>query len=227
MARAGRAVAAVLLPAGCGSLMNLARGNGKIIFFGDSITEHGGKPNGYVTLVADSLRATFGGNAPEIINSGISGNKVTDLQKRLSKDVLSRRPMIVVIYIGINDVWHSALPGLKGTGKDVYESGLKDIISQIHSEGVRVILCTPSVIGEKANGENPQDGMLSEYVEISKKVARETNSELCDLHAVFIDYLRKHNPEDARENILTVDGVHLNDEGNLLVAQSMLKALSL
>ncbi len=225
MAWTRTAAAAVLLLAGCSSQMKLLGGSDKIIFFGDSITELGGKPNGYVTLVADSLRAKFGENAPEVINAGISGNKVTDLQARLGRDVLSRKPTVVVVYTGLNDVWHFATPGLKGTSKDVYESGLRDIITRIRSGGARVILCTPSVIGEKANGGNPQDEMLNEYAEASRTVAKETNCELGDLHEIFINYLKDHNPDNISENILTVDGVHLNDEGNLLVARSMLKAL--
>ena len=37
-----------------------------------------------------------------------------------------------------------------------------------HGAEVRVILCTPGVIGEKVHGENPQDQMLDEYAEVSR-----------------------------------------------------------
>jgi lysophospholipase L1-like esterase len=212
--------------AGCVSLRETAvRNPVRIVFFGDSITELGGKPNGYVTLVADVLKEKYGPKAPEVINAGLSGNKVTDLQFRLERDVLSKNPTVVVIYIGINDVWHFALLGLKGTSKEDYESGLRDIIWRCRTAGAKVILCTPSVIGEKTNGENPQDQMLNEYAGISRKVARDIGTQLCDLHRLFIEYLKEHNPKDEREGILTVDGVHLNDEGNRFVSGIMLKAL--
>jgi len=42
----------------------------------------------------------------EVIGAGISGNKVPDLQRRLERDVLKKKPTVVFIYIGINDVWH-------------------------------------------------------------------------------------------------------------------------
>ena len=58
-----------------------------------------------------SLRHTF---ATEMINAGISGHKVPDLQGRLDRDVLSKEPTVVFIYIGINDVWHSLLLKLQG-----------------------------------------------------------------------------------------------------------------
>lgn len=81
------------------------------------------------------------------------------------------------------------------------------------------------MIGEKRDGENPQDKTLDEYAEISRKVARDTHAQLCDLHKFFIEYLKEHNPKDEREGILTVDVVHLNDEGNQFVSGIMLKAL--
>ena len=196
----------------------------KIMFLGDSITEQGGGPRGYVTIVTDSLRAKHGEHVPDVINAGICGNKVTDLQARLDRDVLSKKPTVVVIYIGINDVWHFASPGLGGTMKDVYEAGLRDVVLRVRATGAAVILCTPSVIGEKHNGGNPQDTMLDEYSWISREIAKEAGVSLCDLRKIFTAYLRLNNPDNVSENILTIDGVHLNDEGNKLVARSIMES---
>jgi lysophospholipase L1-like esterase len=160
-----------------------------------------------------------------VIGAGISGNKVTDLKKRLQRDVLDKRPTIVFIYIGINDVWHWVTPGLKGTSKEDYESGLKEIIGAIQKDGARVVLCTPSVIGEKNDATNPQDAMLNEYSNISRRVAQQTGSRICDLRAAFIEYLKSHNPSNEEKGILTVDRVHLNDAGNRFVAEQMLRIL--
>ena len=52
----------------------------RIVFFGDSITEAGVQPTGYVTLVADSLKRRYPDRALEVIGAGISGNNVPDLQ---------------------------------------------------------------------------------------------------------------------------------------------------
>jgi lysophospholipase L1-like esterase len=197
----------------------------RIVFLGDSITEQGAGPNGYVTLVGDSLKAKYGAGAPEIINAGISGNKVTDLQSRLERDVISRNPTTVVVYIGINDVWHFELPGHAGTPKDLYESGLKSIVAGLLASGAKVILCTPGVIGEKKDGTNPQDNMLNEYAEIGRAVAKASGICVCDLRKEFTTYLNGHNDRDMSFGVLTVDGVHLNDEGNRLVAGAILRAL--
>ena len=111
-------------------------------------------------------------SAESRIGAGISGNKVHDLQKRLDRDVIEKRPTLVVIYIGINDVWHSEMKPPRGTSKDDFTAGLKDIIGKIKAAGARVVLCTPTVIGEKKT--NKLDAQLDEYADMSRKVAAET-----------------------------------------------------
>jgi lysophospholipase L1-like esterase len=195
----------------------------RIIFLGDSITQEGYQPGGYVDLIGKNLHR--GGHPDvEIIGAGISGNKVPDLQGRLERDVLSKKPTTVIIYIGINDVWHSQL-GIGGTPKDRYEAGLRDLISRIHDGGAEVLLCTPSVVGEKADGTNALDPMLDEYSEISRRVAAANNIALCDLRKAFLQELKEKNKGNQDKGVLTRDGVHLNDVGNRFVAAQIERAL--
>ena len=195
----------------------------KIVFLGDSITQGGVAPGGYVTLVKEAIAAKYKNQNIHVIGAGISGNKVPDLEKRLDKDVLGEKPSVVVIYIGINDVWHSK--NGKGTPKDEFEAGLRRIIKKINDAGARVILSTPSVIGEKTGERNALDDMLDLYCEISRKVAKETKSQLLDLRKQFVEYLKTNNKFDDEKGVLTTDGVHLNDKGNRFVADRMLDAL--
>jgi lysophospholipase L1-like esterase len=207
----------------CGAQSMALSDSDRIVFFGDSITELGEHPKGYVALIKDSLEKQYRGIA--IIGAGISGNRVPQLQDRLERDVVSKKPTVVVIYIGINDVWHFDKHGT-GTPKDRYDSGLRHVISKIQRSGARIVLCTPSVIGEKRHGENKFDAMLDEYSDISRRVAKELGARVCDLRETFIHYLAAHNLENKEEGVLTVDSVHLNDAGNRLVANTILKALA-
>src|SRR5215207_3031419 len=152
----------------------------KIVFLGDSITAGGVAPKGYVTLAKNSIAEKHKDLGIEVVGAGVSGNKVPDLQKRLEKDVLAKKPTLVVIYIGINDVWHGENDPAKGTTKEKYEAGLKEIIGKIKDAGARVVLCTPTVIGEKKAGGNKLDARLDEYAEVSRKVAKDTGAQLCD-----------------------------------------------
>ena len=108
--------------------------------------------------------------------------------------MLSKKPDVVFVYIGINDVWHSQSG--RGTSPVDYEAGLKEIIEKIQAQGGKVILCTPSMIGEKTDGSNPLDTMLEDFSAISRRVARETDSQLLDLRNNFVEHLKKNNPQN-------------------------------
>jgi lysophospholipase L1-like esterase len=196
----------------------------RIIFLGDSITQAGADhPTGYVNLIKDAMQEKHKDLGIEVIGAGVSGNKVPDIQARLEKDVLAKKPTIVVIYIGINDVWHGARDPAKGTPKDKYEAGLRDVIKRCQDAGARVVLCTPSVIGEKNDGSNTNDLKLDDYSDTSRAVAKDMKTGMCDLRKAFQDYEKAHNPENKESGVLTVDLVHLNDAGNKFVAEQILK----
>ena len=197
--------------------------NTTILFLGDSITQAGVRPNGYVTLFKKQLAEHYPDKNIKVIGAGISGNRVPNLQKRLNKDVLSKKPDLVFIYIGINDVWHSQSG--RGTSPADFESGLKEIIGKIQAQDGKVILCTPSMIGEKTDGTNPLDPMLEEFSAISRRITKETGVQLLDLRNHFVDHLKENNPKNLAKNILTSDGVHLNPAGNQFVAKQMLAGL--
>ncbi|NET72034.1 MAG: SGNH/GDSL hydrolase family protein, partial [Sphaerospermopsis sp. SIO1G2] len=190
-------------------------------------TKAGVKPEGYVTLVANALKKEYPERSIEVIGSGINGNKVPDLQARLERDVISKNPTHVVIYIGINDVWHFfAFNNVTGTESEIFEQGLRDLIKQIQEAGAKVVLCTPSVIGESPDSQRRVNQLLKEYAQISRNVAKTSGVHLCDLRVAFEEYLRKNNPNKAFQGFLTYDGVHLNDQGNRFVADFMLKNLT-
>ena len=195
-----------------------------IAFFGDSITQGGARPGGYCRLIGEAIEKQRPELGVTIVYAGISGHKVPDLQGRLDRDVLSEKPTIVFIYIGINDVWHSIRD--RGTSKEQFDAGLRDLIKKITAADAKVVLCTPSTIGEKNDGSNSLDPMLEEYSAISRKVAADTGVTLCDLRKAFLDHLKKQNPDNKERGILTGDGVHLNAAGNEFVAAQAAEAIA-
>lgn len=190
----------------------------RIVFFGDSITQAGVKPGGYVDIIKKSLGTTN----YEVIGAGIGGNKVYDLYLRLEDDVLNKKPDLVVIWVGVNDVWHKQSMRT-GTDQDKFVKFYQALINKIQSAGAKVVLCTPAVIGEKKNGGNELDSELDKYSEEIRTLAKKNNLPLCDLRKVFTEYDTANNPEDADRGILTSDRVHLNDKGNQVVADHLLK----
>ncbi|KQN39076.1 G-D-S-L family lipolytic protein [Pedobacter sp. Leaf41] len=188
-----------------------------IIFFGDSITQQGVSKNGYVTLIKKALDST----KYAVTGAGIGGNKIYDLYLRLEDDVLNKKPDLVVIYVGINDVWHKQ-SSHTGTDYDKYLKFYQALINKIQGVGSKVILVTPSVVGEKKDGTNELDADLNKYAEGIRKLAAKNNLPVCDLRKIFTEYEAKNNPEDKEKGILTTDRVHLNEAGNKLVADQLL-----
>jgi len=191
----------------------------KIIFFGDSITQAAVQPHGYITVMHEMLQQQNISNY-ELIGAGIGGNKVYDLYLRMDSDVLNKSPNIVVIYIGVNDVWHKKTSGT-GTDADKFEKFYRAIIAKLEAAGARVVVCTPAVIGEKNDFSNELDGDLNRYCNIIRNMATELHMPLVDLRKAFLDYEVKNNTGNADKGILTIDGVHLNDKGNQLAAELM------
>src|SRR5436190_12699043 len=64
----------------------------KIVFFGDSITQAGAGPKGYISVIGETLKQKDLQDQYELIGAGISGNKITNLFLRLEKDVLEKNP---------------------------------------------------------------------------------------------------------------------------------------
>jgi lysophospholipase L1-like esterase len=83
-------------------------------------------------------------------------------------------------------------------------------------------LCTPATIGEKTDFTDQQDGDMNKYAQFIRDIAKKDNLPLCDLRKAFLEYNLKNNPQNKEKGILTVDGVHLNEKGNQMVADLLL-----
>jgi lysophospholipase L1-like esterase len=118
-------------------------------------------------------------------------------------------------------VWHS----LRGSGTPLveFEAGLQRLVAKALEGGVRVTLCTPTVIGELPRGKNPLDEQLDAYAEAIRRIAAERRTGLVDLRQAFQDHLETHNRDRRSEGVLTTDGVHLNAAGNALLAAVLLR----
>ena len=196
----------------------------RIIFFGDSITQAGVNAGGYIKRI-DSMCTTEGmADKYEFIGAGIGGNKVYDLYLRMESDVLAKEPDMVIIYIGVNDVWHKSTSGT-GTDADKFERFYQAIIDKLKAKNIKIILCTPAAIGEKTDFSNPQDGDMNEYSNIIRRIAKKNELALVDLRKAFLDHNLRNNQDNKDRGILTTDRVHLNAKGNQLVAEEMWKVI--
>lgn len=196
----------------------------RVVFFGDSITQAGVGEKGYITQLRSMLANKGLGDQYELMGAGIGGNKVYDLYLRMEEDVLAKRPDVVFVYVGINDVWHKRTHGT-GTDLDKYVKFYEAIIKKLQANNIRPILCTPSVIGERIDYSNEQDGDLNLYANKIRELASKYKLTLVDLRKDFQSYLEKNNPKNEEKGILTSDRVHLTEAGNTFVAEKMMEGL--
>lgn len=197
----------------------------RIIFFGDSITQAGVQPTGYITKLGEMLKQKGVNNNYELVGAGIGGNKIYDLYLRMDDDVLSKSPDMVVIWVGVNDVWHKRSYGT-GTDPDKFEKFYSAVLKKLQQKNIKVAICTPAAIGEKTDFSNELDGDLNKYSSIIRAIAKKNNCALIDLRQSFLQYNLANNSENKDKGILTTDGVHLNEKGNYLVAEEMMRAIS-
>ncbi len=190
----------------------------KIAFMGDSITQAGAAPKGYVTLVIRGLEAV--GVKTTAIPAGISGHKSNNMLERLERDALSKKPDWMTLSCGVNDVWH----GANGVGLDAYKQNITKIVDQCQAAGVKVMILTSTMIGE--DEPNPNNQKLITYNEFLRTLAKEKNCLLADLNADMQAIITKAGPE-KKGNIITSDGVHMAPAGNEMMATGVLRAFGL
>jgi len=196
----------------------------KVVFFGDSITEAGARPGGYILKIGDLATAEKVADQFELIGAGIGGNKIYDLYLRLEDDVLSKNPDAVIIFVGVNDVWHKRSFGT-GTDADKFEKFYAAIIKKLQARNIKVVLCTPAAIGEKTDFSNELDGDLNKYSGIIRALASKNGLPVVDLRKSFLEYNKQFNTENKESGVLTTDRVHLNEKGNQIVAEEMWKVI--
>lgn len=196
----------------------LIKSGEKIAFLGDSITAAGwANPRGYVHLVIDGLEAN--GITAEPIPAGISGHKSNQMLERLQRDVLDKNPDWMTLSCGVNDVWH----GAKGIPLDQYKTNITAIVNRCQAKGVKVMILTATVIGEDL--ENDNNKKLASYNDFLRTLAKKKNCPLADLNKMFQQALKNSPPKDGLK--LTRDGVHMNADGDRLMAVGILQAFGL
>jgi lysophospholipase L1-like esterase len=190
----------------------------KVAFMGDSITEGGwGNPKGYVRLVMAGLAAN--GITAEAAPAGVSGHKSNQMLERLDRDALSKKPQWMTLSCGVNDVWH----GANGVPLEKYKDNISKIVEQCTAAGVKVVILTATVIQEVL--DNPENQKLAAYNDFLRQLAKDKNLPLADLNAMFQERIKAENKPGQK--VLTADGVHMNEEGNKVMARGVLKAFGL
>ncbi|WP_299038655.1 GDSL-type esterase/lipase family protein [uncultured Pseudokineococcus sp.] len=139
----------------------------RVVLTGDSITETGrhedasGLGTGYARLVAERLAASArarGGDVPHVVNTGVGGDRLVDLERRWDEDVLAHEPALVSVLVGINDTWRRH-DGGEPSPADAFEARLDGLLRRTTAAGARLVLLEPFVVPVEPGQERWEDDL--------------------------------------------------------------------
>jgi lysophospholipase L1-like esterase len=227
------AIGAAWRLSGPGSLVRAQSGfalqaGDRVLFYGDSITAQ----QLYTTLVETCVVTRFPDRNVRFIQAGWDGDRVTgspdaSIDLRLERDVISHRPTVVTLMLGMNDGGYRPFdPGLF----EAYTHGYPQILAKVRQAlpDVRFTLLQPSAYDDVTrpprfiHGYNP---VMVRYGQFVREVAEAQGATVADLNAPVIAALQRAESLDAdlAQQILP-DRIHPAPAGHLLLAAALLKA---
>ncbi|MDR3218971.1 MAG: SGNH/GDSL hydrolase family protein [Dysgonamonadaceae bacterium] len=204
------------------------------LFQGDSITDgNWGRDldgnhflgHGYVFAIAARLGADFPQAGFTFHNRGISGHKVSDLEKRWDKDTLALKPDVLSILVGINDVNAVFRENPDACDVDVFEEKYRSLlrITKEANPNILLVLGAPFIypVGVYKEHWDFWSKETSIWANAVEKLANEFD-------AVFVDYPAMFEKATKLAPIehWTWDGCHPSVPGHELMAREWIKQVS-
>ncbi len=199
--------------------------NDIILFQGDSITDgnrgRSSDPNhihghGYQYILAGEMYADNLDKNIEVINRGVSGNRISDLYGRWKEDCLNLKPTVLSILVGVNDVWfvrENNSGSLPERYEKIYHLLLDEVLEQ--NPDTLIVIMEP-FCGDRVDIE--EDAYMKSFI----KLIAEKSRKVCeDYNAVFVPLqdLFDSCKEQTDINKLIWDGVHPTTCGHQLIAR--------
>lgn len=206
--------------------------NDTLLFIGDSISDYDRtRPVGeglfdawgksYVANAGALLCCMYPELHLRVINMGIGGNQVRDLDARWQTDVLDHKPDWVSVLIGINDVWRQfdcpQIPEQHVSPEEfraTYEKLIQETLPRVKG----MILMTPYFM--EPNKADAMRARMDEYGEIVRQLAEKYSLIFVDLQAAWDRLFEHMHPCN-----IAWDRIHPNQTGCMYIAKQFLRAI--
>lgn len=194
----------------------------KVMFQGDSITDADRNRSdnhfmaGYTQFVKDEF-----GDEIEFVNYGISGNTSRQVLARHVNEVNLVKPDILVMLVGINDVWRNVEKVLEdATTSDEFIENILKIIDATRKAvpNGKIIFIEPFLLPGSS-------GIYEGGFDLYKKnmsLVKEKVPQLVDKYISLQDFFLKNT---TPEMIYIRDGVHPNENGQKVLAEYVSKSI--
>lgn len=227
--------ASVLLQAGAlASGDHLFQNGDTVCFLGDSIT-HGGAFHSYVY---DYYLTRFPERTIRFVNAGVAGDSAGGALGRLSEDVSDKRPTVVVVMFGMNDVnrgSYVAAPSAQQRAAqeqalEGYRKNMAVLVERLSAPPApRLLFATPSPFDQtvRIDRDNNQPGCnegLGRCAEFVTDFARARGARVVDFHGPMTAYNLERQKADPGFTIVGPDRVHPGPPGHLMMAWLFLRA---
>lgn len=182
-----------------------AKGEDRVIFLGDQITEFWGHEDG-----------TFFPGKPWL-NRGIAGQTTDQMLIRFRQDVIALEPKAVLILGGLNDVAGIHTP----SSEELVLDNLKSMTELAQAHGIRVVIAslTPVCDCFVKGGRQRLQGRISELNQLIREYCAQADATYLDYYAALV------SGRDFKKE-LTKDGVVPNEAGYGLMANLASKAIA-
>jgi len=190
----------------------------KLVCLGDSLTA---AENGYVGI----LKKKLGEKKVDVINAGLGGDKTPAALSRLRASVIDLKPDAVSIFLGANDaaVGRGVWADEPRVEPSAYKSNLIWIVHLCRLAGIKKFsIATPAGQFEGAALAAYGAAAMPIYCLAAREAAEESKARLVPLDAAFAMEWQTHGGSAKGGLLLTVDGVHMTQAGNELIASTML-----
>jgi len=167
------------------------------------------------------LQATIPEQRIRVVNMGIGGNTVRDLDARWQADVLEQQPGWLSIMIGINDGWRqfdSPLQTEIHVPLDEYGETLAQLVTTTRPRLKGMVLMTPYFI--EPSRADPMRAQMDRYGVVVREVAAAHAAVFVDTQAAFDRVLAQLHPMT-----LAWDRVHPTLTGHMVLARAFLNAV--
>jgi acyl-CoA thioesterase-1 len=188
-----------------------------VLFVGDSVTDCGrrddpeGLGSGYVRVLAATPELA----GRTVLNRGISGNRVVDLETRWADDVLAVDAGVVSILIGINDTWRR-YDSDDPTTVEAYQAGYRRLLEPLAARpGTALVLMEPFVLPVTPEQAGWRDD-LDPKIEVVHRLAAEYGATLVPTDVELTRLAAEAGAGGAVA--LAEDGVHPTPQGHAAIA---------
>jgi len=209
-----------------------------VLFIGDSITDAGHRQPGLAPYGTGYMRlwqALLHAREPQLarslhlINSGIGGHTIRNLQFRWQEDCLAHKPDQLVMKIGINDINRFVSQSPDPISPASYEAIYDELLDRLREQqpDCRMQLLSPYYLSQESNPLSYRHRVLQalpDYLAAGERIAKKYHAGWIDLHTRF-QALLQNRPGAIFGSNHGADIVHPSETGCMIIAEALYQAL--